>query len=205
MAPRLSRDRDLSKESARHKQGVPGGLARFTARPDLQPSAAADTLSRMSTPADHGTQPLTGTTGQRTIGQLVSDVSTDLSQIMRGEIELAKAEIKQDVQHAGKGAGMLGGAAVFGLYGLGLLWLALAMVIAIWLPVWAGLLIMAGVLFLIAGILAMIGKGQVTQVKGKPEKAIAQAQETVATLKQAPAALKGQPTSAPALPEGPRA
>ena len=47
----------------------------------------------MSTPVDPGPQPLTGTAGERTIGQLVSDVSTDVSQIMRGELELAKAEV----------------------------------------------------------------------------------------------------------------
>ncbi|MFK5635783.1 MULTISPECIES: phage holin family protein [unclassified Ornithinimicrobium] len=153
----------------------------------------------MATSVDPGKQPLLGTTGERSIGQLVSDVSTDLSQIMRGEIELAKVEIKQDVVHAGKGAGMFVGAGVVALYGLGLLFLGLAGVIALWLSWWAGLLIVAAVLFTVAGILAFIGKKQVTQVKGKPEKAIADAQQTVATLKQAPAQLKGGSTPPPAL------
>ena len=149
----------------------------------------------MATSVDPAQQPYTGATGERTIGQLVGDVSTDLSQIMRGEIELAKAEIKQDVTHAGKGAGMFAGAGVLALYGLGLLFLGLAGVIAIWLGWWAGLLIMAAVLFLVAGILALVGKKQVTQVKGKPEKAIGQAQRTVETLKAAPAQPKGPPTT----------
>ena len=104
----------------------------------------------MASPAETGTTSLHGTTGQRSLGDLVSDVSLDVSQLMRGEIELAKAEIKEDVTHAGKGAGMFVGAALFGLYGLGLLWLGLAGVIAIWLEWWAGLLIMAGVLFAVA-------------------------------------------------------
>lgn len=137
----------------------------------------------MATPVNDAPPPLTGASGERTLGQLVSDVSTDLSQIMRGEIELAKAEIKQDVTHAGKGAGMFAGAAVFALYGLGLLFLGLAGVIAIWLSWWAGLLIMAALLFIVAGILAMIGKGQVSQVKGKPEKAIDQGKQTVEKIK----------------------
>jgi hypothetical protein len=144
----------------------------------------------MATPVDPGKQPLVGTTGERSIGQLVSDVSTDLSQIVRGEIELAKVEIKADLQHAGKGAGMFGGAGVLGLYGLGLLFLGLAGVIAIWLPWWAGLLIMAAVLFIVAGILAFVGKKQMSQVKGKPERTIDHAQQTVETLKQTPAQLK---------------
>ncbi|MGB3686644.1 MAG: phage holin family protein [Ornithinimicrobium sp.] len=120
---------------------------------------------------------------ERTIGQLVADASADVSSIVRSEVELAKVEIKNDLTHAGKGVGMFAGAGVLGAYGFGLLLLGLAWVIAIWLPVWAGLLIVAGVLFLIAGILALIGKGQIGKVKGKPEKAIDNAQQTVAAVK----------------------
>lgn len=139
----------------------------------------------MATPAEPAPLSRSDVTSSRSLGQLVSDVSTDLSQIVRGEMELAKAEIKQDVTHAGKGAGMFAGAAVLGLYGLGLLFLGLAGVVAIWLPWWAGLLIMAGVLLLIAGILALIGKKSVSSVKGKPEKTIDHAQQTVDSLKGA--------------------
>ncbi|QFG67593.1 phage holin family protein [Ornithinimicrobium pratense] len=139
----------------------------------------------MATPVDPAPQSRTDGTSSRTLGQLVSDVSADISQIVRGELELAKLEIKQDVSHAGKGAGMLAGAAVFGLYGLGLLFLGLAGVIAIWLNWWAGLLIVAGVLFVVAAILAVVGKNAMQRVKGKPERTIDQAQQTVDTLKGA--------------------
>lgn len=150
----------------------------------------------MATPVDPGKQPLLGTTGERSIGQLVSDVSTDLTQIVRGEVELAKAEIKADLQHAGKGAGMFAGAGVFAAYGFGLLLLGLAGVIAIWLSWWAGLLIVAAVLFIVAAVLALIGKKAMSKVKGKPEKTIGNAQQTVEVLKQAPAQLKS-PTPPP--------
>ncbi len=120
---------------------------------------------------------------ERSIGQLVSDASADASALVRGEIELAKVEIKNDVAHAGKGAGMFAGAAVLGAYGFGLLLLALAWLIAVWLPVWAGLLIVAVVLFMIAAVLALVGKKQITQVKGKPVKTIDNAQKTVAAVK----------------------
>lgn len=123
------------------------------------------------------------TNDERTIGQLVADASADVSAIVRSEVELAKVEIKNDVVHAGKGAGMFAGAGVLGAYGFGVLLLGLAYVIAIWLPVWAGLLIVAGVLFLVAGILALLGKGQIGKVKGKPEKTIDNAQKTVAAVK----------------------
>lgn len=139
----------------------------------------------MATPAVPASQPQPDATSARTLGELVSDVSTDITQIMRGEIELAKAEIKEDVAHAGKGAGLLAGAALFGLYGLLLLLLGLAGVIAIWLSWWAGLLIVAGVLLVVAAILALVGRKAMQRVKGKPERAIDQAQQTVDSLKGA--------------------
>ncbi|MGI8948749.1 MAG: phage holin family protein [Ornithinimicrobium sp.] len=129
-----------------------------------------------------GTDPR-GQAPERSIGQLVSDVSADASAIVRSEIELAKVEIKNDVTHGAKGAGMFAGAAVLGAYGFGLLLLGLAWVIAIFLPVWAGLLIVAAVLFVIAAVLGLIGKGQISKVQGKPVKTIDNAQQTVAAVK----------------------
>ena len=155
----------------------------------------------MATPADAASQTQTDATSTRTLGQLVSDVSTDITHIMRGEIELAKAEIKQDVTHAGKGAGLLAGSALFGLYGLGLLLLGLAGVIAIWLSWWAGLLIVAGVLFVVAAILALVGRKALQRVKGKPQRAIDQAQETVDSLKGAAQSPHRSEIQAPTAPD----
>lgn len=123
-------------------------------------------------------------TPERTLGQLVADASADVSSIVRSEIELAKTEITSDIANAGKGVGMFVGAAVLGLYGFGLLLLGGAWGLhAAGLPIWAGLLIVAGVLFLIAAILGLVGKKSLSKVKGKPERAIANAQETIAAIK----------------------
>lgn len=123
-------------------------------------------------------------TSERTIGQLVADASTDLSAIVRNEIELAKIELTNDAKNAGKGAGLFLGAAVFGAYGFGVLLLALAWgIAALGLPVWAGLLIVAVLLFLGAGLLALIGKRSISKVKGKPERTIVNAQQTIEAVK----------------------
>lgn len=130
--------------------------------------------------------PGSGVTQERSLGQLVADASSDVSSIVRSEIELAKVEITQDVSHAGKGAGMFVGAGVLGLYAFGLILLGAAWgIAAAGLPVWAGLLIVAAVLLLVAGILALVGKRQISQVKGKPKKTIDNAQRTVAAVKPA--------------------
>lgn len=122
--------------------------------------------------------------GERTLGQLVADASTDVSSIVKGEIALAKMEIQSDVAKGGKGAGLLAGAGVFALFLLGFLLSAAAWGIhAAGLPMWASLLIVSAVLLIITLVLALMGKSALGKVKGKPVKTIDNAQKTVAALK----------------------
>ncbi|MBC9956427.1 phage holin family protein [Yimella sp. cx-51] len=121
---------------------------------------------------------------ERTLGQLVADASQDLSSIVKGEIALAKMEIKSDVSKGGKGAGLLVGAGIFGLYTLGFLLTAGAWgLFAAGLPRWAAFLIVGGVLLLITLVLALMGKSALSKVKGKPVKTIDNAEKTIAALK----------------------
>ncbi|MCG7428817.1 phage holin family protein [Dermacoccus nishinomiyaensis] len=124
---------------------------------------------------------------ERTLGQLVSDATTDLQNIVKGEIDLAKVEIKADAQKAGKGGGMLAAAGVFALFMLGFLLTSLAYGLSNifgWNP-WAGFLIVAGILAVVAAVLALIGIKALKKIKGKPEKTIENAQATVAAIKPA--------------------
>lgn len=121
---------------------------------------------------------------ERTLGQLVADASTDVSSIVKSEIQLAKLEIKSDVSKGGKGAAMFAVAGVLALFMLGFLLSA-----AVWglhaagLPMWASSLIVAGVLLLIVLVLALMGKSALSKVKGKPERTIKNAQQTVQAIK----------------------
>ncbi|WP_109470955.1 phage holin family protein [Ornithinimicrobium cavernae] len=123
-------------------------------------------------------------TSERTIGQLVSDATNDLSAIVRSEIELAKSEVTASATRAGKGAAAGVVALVLALYALGLLLLAGAWGIeAAGLPLWAGLLIVAGVLLLIVGGLAFFAVQEFKKAKPKPVRAIDNAQQTITSLK----------------------
>ena len=95
---------------------------------------------------------------ERSLGQIVSDVSTDLTTLMRQEIELAKVELKQEVTQAGKGAGMLGGAGLAGYFVLLFLSFALVFLLDSWLPIEAAALITALVWGLVAAVLAVVGR-----------------------------------------------
>jgi hypothetical protein len=102
-----------------------------------------------------------------TIVDLVRSAAEDGAAIVRGEIELAKAEAKQNAQRAGKGAGMFGGAAFLGFTAWFLLTFAAAFgLVAAGLPVWAGMLIVAVVYLLLAGLLGFLGKRELDKVKG---------------------------------------
>jgi hypothetical protein len=102
-----------------------------------------------------------------TIVDLVRSAAEDGAALVRGEIELAKAEAKQNAQRAGKGAGMFAGAAFLGFTVWFLLTFAAAFgLVAAGLPIWAGLLIVAVVYLLIAGLLGFLGKRELDRVKG---------------------------------------
>ncbi len=120
---------------------------------------------------------------ERTLGQLVADATHDVSSIVRSEIALAKAEMAVQAKTAGKGVAMFAVAGFVALLGLIFLFHTLALVVAIWLPEWAGYLIVTGLLLLVAGGLALAGRSALQHLQPKPEKTIRNAQETIATLK----------------------
>jgi hypothetical protein len=118
------------------------------------------------------------------IGALVSDISSDLSTLMRQEVALAKAEIKDSATKAGKGAGMLAGAGYAGHF------LVLFLSLALWMGLadlidnlgWAAVIV-AVLWGIVAAVLAVLGRKQLKTVEGAPQ--------TVETAKRVPDAIKG--------------
>jgi hypothetical protein len=136
----------------------------------------------MSTPADIG-PPAGQSVGDRSLGDLISEVTTDLSTLVRQELELAKAEVQQSAARAGKGAGMLGGAGVAGYFVL------LFLSIALWWAIgsatglgWSALIV-AVIWGIIGAVLYVMGRNSLKSVRGIPK--------TTDTVKKIPDALKG--------------
>jgi hypothetical protein len=120
------------------------------------------------------------------IGQLVSEASESISTILRGELELAKLELRTSLKNAGVGVGMFAGAAVLLVFSLTFLFIALAEgLIALGVPRWAGYLIVFGILLVAVAILVFIGMRKVKAVRA-PEKTIETGRETVDYLKSHP-------------------
>jgi hypothetical protein len=132
----------------------------------------------MTTPSD------ARTSGDReSIGELLSDITTDLSTLLRQEVELAKAEVKQSASRAGKGAGMLAGAGVAGHFVL------LFVSVAAWWGIgdsighgWSALII-ALIWAVIAAVLSLLGRDRLKTVQGVPR--------TTETVKRIPSAVAG--------------
>lgn len=95
---------------------------------------------------------------QPSLGELIARISENISALVRGEIDLAKAKGMRMAKTMGIGAGLLGAAGVLALYGFGLLLGSIVQAMSQVMPLWAGLLIVSIVLFLIAAVLAYLGK-----------------------------------------------
>jgi hypothetical protein len=117
------------------------------------------------------------------VGELFSDVAADLSTLIRQEMELAKAELRQSATRAGKGAGMLAGAGISGHMVL------LFASVAAWWGIgdttghgWSALIV-AGIWLIVAAILGLMGRREISAVPGVPQ--------TAQTMKKIPDAIRG--------------
>lgn len=119
----------------------------------------------------------------RSIGELLSQVTTDMSTLVRQEVALAKAEATESAKKASKAGGMFAGAAVAGhlflVFASVALWWALGNAIG---RGWSALVV-ALLWAIVAGVLALMGKKNMEQVQGLPR--------TSETLKKVPPAAKG--------------
>lgn len=100
----------------------------------------------------------------RSLGDIVGDIANDLSALIRQELEQAKREAKAEATKAGKGAGLLGGAAVTALLMLIFVSLALTYLLDNVMPVELAALIVGLLWAIVTGVLSMSGKKQLQNV-----------------------------------------
>jgi hypothetical protein len=122
---------------------------------------------------------------QSSIGDLLGELSRDVSRLVRQEVELAKAELRQDVKKTGRVAGLFGGGALAGymtlLFASIAGWWGLANVMD---QGWAALIV-AGVWAVIGAVLFLVGRAQTRQITGL--------RQTATTVREVPGALRPGP------------
>jgi len=115
----------------------------------------------------------------RSFSDVLEDIVANVQGIIRSEVRLAKAEIKEETTKAGRAATVLGSGAVLGLYALGFLLVAAFFGLEFFLPAWAAALILAVFIGVIAGIMVMLGMSRMKQVNPRPEKTIQTVKEDI--------------------------
>jgi uncharacterized membrane protein YqjE len=139
-------------------------------------------MSTQSTPTSAGAP--VDNPQDASLGSLVSQLSTQIPDLVRSELRLAQAEVAEKGKRAGIGLGMFSAAGLFGFFGVGVLLAACVLLLDLVLPAWAAALIVAAVLFAAAGIAALLGTKKVTEAGApKPERAIEGLKQDVATVK----------------------
>ncbi len=116
------------------------------------------------------------------LGDLLGEVTRDLSTLMRQEVELAKAELKESATRAGRGAGLLAGAGVAGHFVLLFLSIALWYGLGVLIGLGWSAIVVAVIWAVVAAVLASMGRKELKAVKGIPQ--------TAQTLQEIPETLK---------------
>jgi uncharacterized membrane protein YqjE len=129
--------------------------------------------------------PPPGSPNEPSVGELMTRLSEQTSRLVRDELALAQVELKNTAKQAGKGAGLLSGAGVLALYGLGAAIATAIIALALVLPLWASALIVTGVLFVAAGVAALLGKKEVEQVSPTPQRTVENVSRDVEQVQEA--------------------
>jgi hypothetical protein len=117
---------------------------------------------------------------------LVKLAGEQVSQLVREELALARAEMTAKAKRAGTGAGLFGAAGILALYGLGVLLATLVIALDLVLPLWLAALIVTVVLLVAAGVMALVGRGQVREATPPvPEQAVDSVRADLHTVSEA--------------------
>ena len=113
-----------------------------------------------------------GSGQQQSLGTLVTGIVEDLQNIVRGELALAKTELKDEAAGIGRGVGMLAAGAIVGLVAFIFLMLGVTYLINRWLTMWQSAALVGAALLVIALILLMSGRSKVSAANLTPTKTI---------------------------------
>lgn len=119
----------------------------------------------------------------RSASEVLQDILTNVEEIVRSEMRLARTEIKEEAAKAGQAGAALGAAALLGFFGLALCIVLCIVVLIQVISLWAATLLMAGLCLIGAGILFAIGHARLKQVHAAPPKTVHSLKEDATWLK----------------------
>lgn len=122
---------------------------------------------------------------ERSIGELLTQLSMQTSRLVRDEMHLAQNEIRESVRHGVKGAGLISAAGVTALLGAMALVAAAIAALALALPIWAAALIVGVVLLIAAAVAAMVSRREAERVTPPAPRTTANVRRDIDEVKEA--------------------
>ena len=120
----------------------------------------------------------------RPVPQILQEILEHLTEIIRSEFRLARAEVGQDLERVRKASTLLAAGAVFGLYALGFILLSLVYGLASTLPLWLAALIVGVGVSVLAAVFLQIGRKKIKQASLKLDETIGSLEENVTWIKK---------------------
>jgi uncharacterized membrane protein YqjE len=119
------------------------------------------------------------------LGDLLKELSTDISVLVRQEVALAKVEMSEKAQTYARASAMMAVAAILAMLAIGVLTACIVLAIDVALPAWLAALIVGGAYLIIAGILVLVGMARLRRAgKPVPEQTIETIKEDVSWARQ---------------------
>lgn len=119
------------------------------------------------------------------LGELMTQLSSQTSRLVRDEMRLAQKEFQESAKHAGIGAGLLSAAGLFAVLGLMTLIAAAVAGLSVVLPVWAAALIVGAALFAVAAVAALVSRRQAEEITPAVPKTVESVKADIHELKDA--------------------
>jgi hypothetical protein len=119
------------------------------------------------------------------MGELMSQLSAQVSRLVRDEMRLAQKEFQDSAKHAGLGVGLLSAAGLLAFFGMASLIAAAIAGVALALPVWAAALIVGAAVLSVSGIVALLSRKQAREVTPAAPQTVANVKKDVQQVKVA--------------------
>jgi len=120
----------------------------------------------------------------RSIKQILQDIVNHVGDIIRSEVRLVKAEVRQDVTHYAKTSAFIGVAGVLAFYAVGFLLLSAVYALQGVMPSWLAALVVGVAVGIVAAILYLTNRKKLAQASLRPDKTIQTLEDNVTWFKR---------------------
>jgi hypothetical protein len=122
---------------------------------------------------------------QRSVAQLITDATNQVSTLVRDEIRLAIFELQQKGKRIGVGAGLLGGAGLVAMYGMGAIVAGVILLLATVMEAWLAAFIVGAAVLFIAAVMALFGRSQARRAAPPvPKRAVESVKQDIAAVRE---------------------